>query len=389
MRRTLFALMAFALGVSLVLAAVEIGMRAVGIGYPIFFVPHPVAGARMWPNLTAWYGLEGGALVETNAVGFRDFDHPRAKPAGEFRFALLGDSYTEAMQVPFEATYWNVARRALTQCPWLGDREPVPMNFGLSGIGTAQELEILRHFVWDYDPDLVVLAFVSNDLTDNHPAYGGLGLKPFYLFDAAGDLVLEADFRTSPAFLERLSPGRNLRRQVLQRSRVLQWMLEIYNSRLRKASLEEGSARRGQLSRPPEDGSLREAWVITEALIEKVAGDVESHGSEFLLFSVTTGHQVHPDPKHREARVAENAGDDSAYWNKRLAASAAGEGIAYLDLVERFVAHAESNQTCLHGFENSLPCGGHWNAEGHRLAGEALAEAICLQLAESGREKMN
>ena len=64
MRRTLFALMAFALGVSLVLAAVEIGMRAVGIGYPIFFVPHPVAGARMWPNLTAWYGLEGGGGTE-------------------------------------------------------------------------------------------------------------------------------------------------------------------------------------------------------------------------------------------------------------------------------------------------------------------------------------
>ena len=40
--------------------------------------------------------------------------------------------------------------------------------------------------------------------------------------------------------------------------------------------------------------------------------------------------------------------------------------------------------TCLHGFDNAKPCGGHWNVEGHRLAGELIAEAICRGAEDRG-----
>jgi hypothetical protein len=385
MRSALFALLSIALGLSAVFVCVEIGMRVVGISYPIFFVPHPVAGARMWPGLKAWYTLEGEGFVEVNSTGFRDREHPKKKPEGVYRIAFLGDSYTEAMQVGFDETYWNVAARALEDCDALSGRKPVPMNFGLSGIGTAQQYEILRHFVADQDPDLVVLAFVSNDIYNNHPAYGGRDLKPFYVLGDNGDLVLDDSFKNSSTFLGRISPLRTLRRSVLQSSRVLQLVVEVRASMVRRASLRESRNRHDNLYRPPETEALRESWQITEALIARMAEEIASLGSEFLLFTVTTGHQVHPDPGYRRDRVSAEAGEDLNYWNNRLGAWAGSKGIDFVDLAPPLLSHVEASGECLHGFENAVSCGGHWNARGHRLAGEEIARAICFQL--GSREK--
>jgi hypothetical protein len=74
--------------------------------------------------------------------------------------------------------------------------------------------------------------------------------------------------------------------------------------------------------------------------------------------------------------------DDPQYLNKRLSNLARREGAAFSSLVDLFLSYAEKTGRCLHGFENSLPCGGHWNSEGHRLAGEEIASVICGQLSE-------
>ena len=38
---------------------------------------------------------------------------------------------------------------------------------------------------------------------------------------------------------------------------------------------------------------------------------------------------------------------------------------------------AKKTGKCFHGFDNALPCGGHWNGEGHKLAGEIMANYFC------------
>ena len=40
-------------------------------------------------------------------------------------------------------------------------------------------------------------------------------------------------------------------------------------------------------------------------------------------------------------------------------------------------AFAEERGECLHGFEDAVPCGGHWNVAGHELAGGLIADALC------------
>ena len=67
-----------------------------------------------------------------------------------------------------EDTFWSVMERELGQCALFAGRRVEVINFGVSGYGTVQELMTLRHYVWDYDPDVVVLAFTTgNDVRNN------------------------------------------------------------------------------------------------------------------------------------------------------------------------------------------------------------------------------
>ncbi len=55
------------------------------------------------------------------------------------------------------------------------------INFGVSGYGTAQELQILRHRVWDYSPDMIILAFLTgNDVRNNSRALQRDDRMPYY-----------------------------------------------------------------------------------------------------------------------------------------------------------------------------------------------------------------
>jgi len=55
-----------------------------------------------------------------------------------------------------------------------------------------------------------------------------------------------------------------------------------------------------------------------------------------------------------------------------------------LTLAEPLYRYAETHHAFLHGFANSKIGFGHWNAEGHREAGELIGERLCAML-EAGK----
>ena len=68
------------------------------------------------------------------------------------------------------------------------------INFGVSGYGTAQELQILRHRVWDYSPDMIILAFLTgNDVRNNSRALQRDDRMPYFVHKGK-DLVLDDSF---------------------------------------------------------------------------------------------------------------------------------------------------------------------------------------------------
>ena len=174
--------------VSLVVAvgACEIALRVARFSYPLFHMPDDETGSRPRPGADGWYVLEGRAHVKVNRDGLRDVDHERLKPVNTVRIVILGDSYAEALQIPIESTFWAILGRELAACRAFGDRMVEVINFGVSGYSTTQELLALRSRGWSYDPDIVLLAFLTgNDISDNSKALSenlsGMNPRPFFV----------------------------------------------------------------------------------------------------------------------------------------------------------------------------------------------------------------
>src|ERR1700687_5059060 len=93
----------------------------------------------------------------------RDVEHTIAKPAGVYRIALLGDSATEGLQVPFDATYGREIERIYAAH---GIKAEV-LNFGCSGYSTGQEVLQFEREVAQYKPDLSILLYNRGDSMEN------------------------------------------------------------------------------------------------------------------------------------------------------------------------------------------------------------------------------
>lgn len=171
-------------GVVIALLLAEGRLRLIGYSNPSFYTIDEDMGSALRPGAEGWWTQEGRAYVKINSDGLRDVEHAVPKPAHSLRVAILGDSYAEGLQLSIDKLFWKVLERELGRCP-LKDRNVEVINFGVSGYGTGRELLMLRKKVWKYQPDIVVLTFLTgNDIRDNSRTLNGIDYIPyFYLED--------------------------------------------------------------------------------------------------------------------------------------------------------------------------------------------------------------
>jgi hypothetical protein len=384
------------IGLAISLAGAECGLRAAGLSYPSFYTVDERRGVALRPGSEGWFLREGESYVRINADGLRDREHPFAKPSGALRIAVLGDSYALAKQVALRDTFWSVMQRELSHCAGLSAGPIEVINFGVSGYSTAQELVTLRHRVWRYEPDVVLLAFTTgNDVRDNHRGLARDELRPFFRV-VDGALERDDSFRRLPAYRAKTTRAARLGYILLDHSRVAQVINEAANvlARRRAAKWGErvGKGRRPpgaagleiglspEVYRPPQDPRWVEAWYVTEKILAAMNAEVTARGSDFWVVTLTTAIQVHPDPAVR-ARFREALGlGDLFYADRRVGAVGAREGFPVLNLAPLLQAQAERGGVFLHGFENTRLGKGHWNERGHAAAGRAIAGALCRGL---------
>ena len=374
----------------------EAGLRVAGISYQNFYQTDPHRGTALRPGAEGWCRKEGEAFVRINSAGFRDRERPIEKPKGSLRIAVLGDSYTEARQVCLEETFCSVLERELSECVNLAGREIEVFNFGVSGYGTAQELLTMRHAVWETRPDVILLLFTSgNDVRNNSRVLDGEPMRPYFVIEG-DELILDDSFLESRGYRARQTPFVRLVYHVIEGSRILQAVNRVKNvARARREVKRQGGngTDRGTAEavgeigldntvyREPDDDAWREAWAVTERIIIEMRNEAAAHGAEFRVVTGTNGIQVNPDPDRRRAYAARHGVDDLAYPDERIRSLGEREGFPVLNLAPSMTAFAEEKQVYLHGFENTGLGRGHWNAEGHRLAGELIARDLCASLA--------
>lgn len=315
-RRVLIALGVFVL----LLCMLELGLRVWarsahrvrGMAYDEVVGWRPVPGVA---KRGAMWGDE--ELARTNSHGWRTGEVSWEKPPGVRRVVVLGDSFSFGIGVDDGKRYSEVLERALA------DVEVI--NLAVNAWGTDQELRALEVFGLRYEPDVVVLAvFPGNDLRDIREVRNGYWPKPYYVLAEDG---------------LRLVPPR-----------------ESWDVWLRTSSyLGEGAF---ALVRPflayeqlaPEWESA-DSMPLLLALVERAHEVAREGGAQLLVLLIHPVEKAARDMNSPEARIARGLGE---------------RGIAVFDTWSALRPSVEA------GADLYLP-NAHWNAEGHRLVGAALA----------------
>ncbi len=163
-----FAAVTAGISLAVLLLAVEIGFRLRGTEPSLqpLFTDDPVIGYRPRPRAEMTFTTtEFSTKIRINSAGFRD-DEIGAKPAGEHRVVVLGDSMVMAIQVPLEMTFVKRLEAGLRRAT-SATRYRV-INAGVQGYGTVEEWLLFERTVDLLQPDVVVVAvMVGNDAVES------------------------------------------------------------------------------------------------------------------------------------------------------------------------------------------------------------------------------
>jgi lysophospholipase L1-like esterase len=367
----------------------ELVLRILGFSEEVYVWTDPIKGVAHIPGATSLRQYAGHRWVEINSDGIRGPEVSVKHPAGAFRIALLGDSFIEAFEVPLEQTVGEVLARRLSALRGI----PVEvLNFGVGGYGTAQELLTLQHDVWKYSPDLILLAVTSgNDISDNYRPLKRSEYIPYYVYRGA-NLVLDTSFLQSAGYRSRALWTRRWL-GVVQHSRLAQLINRVRHVR-RQEEQQRGNAgdpadelgMRDAIHLPPSSHDWKEAWRVTEGILRLIRNECRRKHTPLALVTLTKGIQVSPSREKKELFLRQLGAQDLFYPEKRLKEFGQREGIPVFNLAQPMAKLAEERQVFFHA-HHGIAGIGHWNPEGHRVAGELIATWLADEVADDWSTK--
>jgi hypothetical protein len=263
----------------------------------------------------------GSERLSSNSHGLRgatDYDY--ARTGGKPRIAIFGDSFTFGEEVSDDQTYAAGLQRELPDTELL--------NFGVHGYGQDQMLLYLQQEGVRYQPDVVVLGFVYEDMTRNMLEFRDYA-KPWF--------TLEGE-RLVPHGIPVPAPEAVLSAEPW-RSSFVDLVTLLRDAALDRAGVKAARSRR-----------------LGTALLEEFRRTASATGGRVLFLYLPT-HQELVGPaselREREAFLLEFCGE---------------HGVTCLSLVPQF-ATAVRDGLHVHPLR-------HWTAREHQLAASAVAPML-------------
>lgn len=357
-----FRLVLLGVSLSLVLLAGECVVRRVKPQMPSVWDNTRDGMTVHWPNLDV-YLPKFDQRIQTNSIGMRDREHPVPKPPGTHRIFVFGDSFMEALQVPFDASF--PARLEAGLRPAVGASVDI-VNLSVSGWGTDDELTYLERHTAELEPNgILVMMTLHNDVADN-------ALLEFHSLEA-GKLVarpiepmpwLQYAIQNVKAFLACRSNLYQLAYQTSMRGRV-------------QAGAKQLDHHVAALLRRDASPEIDDSWALTLALLDRTAELARERGAWFAVGMIPLWVQV--DDAAWNLMLAdhalENTAMDRSAPQRRVADWATARGVTLIDLLPAFSARHRARDPqdpellyLLHD--------GHWSASGHALAAEEAQRVL-------------
>lgn len=324
--------------------------------------------------------------VKINSLGLRDKEHAYRKPDGSFRILILGDSFTEALQVPLEMAYPT----RLEAC--LNDRLAAPIeviNGGVSSYGLGEEyLQYINEGV-KYDPDLVLVAFYTgNDLADldRNDDKGMIRFFGGYKFTLEDDQLQKQWISWDEPSYE-ISGLESLLRRYSMIYRVLRhpqykfywWYANLTKEEPAPKALPDWETyvfTQDFSHNPDTPPQLKKMWVLFQRLLTEMVKATTANGDQLGVMLIPEKRQVHQSQLNKQIKIMEQQFSDfyTVQWdmtepNRTLVNYFNQLQIPVLDLQPYFQAHELSGGYLLY-LEDDI----HYNQDGHRLTADILCD---------------
>lgn len=138
-----------------------------GKGVANTYVFDQYTGYRYVANKEGQRGPPWNSRWRTNSYGHvSSVEYPQKKPAGEYRIAVVGDSFTANIN---NNVRWTEAleKNLNSSQEWrarVGSKFTRVINFGVDGMGMVQFAAMVQHYAVGFEPDLIVVNFISDDI---------------------------------------------------------------------------------------------------------------------------------------------------------------------------------------------------------------------------------
>lgn len=266
--------------------------------------------------------------VHVNALGLRG-PELGAKAAGEVRVLFLGDSLTYGQGVGDEETVPAALERELRRRDPAHDWRVV--NAGVRAYGTAQEIGLLCELGGRIEPDVVLLGWYWNDLSER-------AIEPTYQeFRDRGEFVFDIGERMEGAARLRWQAG-----QFLRQSALVMLLHDLLSTR-------------GKQVFAPD--FVEEGFATLEGLLTRLADESTRLGATPVVV-------IFPDAKRL------GGASDTQPLEERAAGLARAHGLGTVELLPALVPLAAG------GGPPILPFDGHYDPEANRAMAALLAERL-------------
>lgn len=310
--------------------------------------------------------------VNINAHGFRDNDW---NSDANFRIAILGDSFMEALEVSDGDNTPAIMKRVL---------KTEVMNASSRSFNTVTELFVYKDLIKPFSPDVVILFFYRNDVGDNYCGFLNIIDKKRYACGTISSSKIQLK-RNSFSTITKDRESRVFLRRIC-RSCLLGY--KLIQKFLQAQTTEDGGRHHdnkfGTLSSvwnvylPPVSAEWKKAWNITEKALVDLRNEVEKDGAKLLVVSTPEYIRVSKNWKNEvltETGLRELPEDFDPYYPlNKLEDIARRNRISLLKLEPSFVSY--KNIFRLQYPYYSYRCDGHWNPVGHFLAANTVAKYL-------------